>query len=253
MRDNEELRGILNSGHTKAAANVIRNIDHKPRRFSTWAPKALATIRAVADTLEDRAVIVQLQRKPPTATVAPLRRRDSEEFAALRSQAARWAVDNFDRLVDADPQLPNGLNDRASDNWRPLLAIADLAGGEWPQEARQAACLLTGEAQDGAIGVELLKDIRVAFGDHEVIRSADLVAKLTADPERPWAEWKHGRPLTQKQLASLLAPFCIASGTVHPPGLPDGKGYRRADFEGAWRAYCPGSQQIDTSEASKCR
>jgi len=93
----------------------------------------------------------------------------------------------------------------------------------------------------------------VAFGDHEVIRSADLVAKLTADPERPWAEWKHGRPLTQKQLASLLAPFCIASGTVHPPGLPDGKGYRRADFEGAWRAYCPGWQQIDTSEASKCR
>jgi putative DNA primase/helicase len=251
VKDNEELRGILNSGHTKAAANVIRTVDHKPRRFSTWAPKALATIRAVADTLEDRAIVVQLQRKPPTATVAPLRRRDSEEFAALRSQAARWAVNNFDRLVDADPQLPNGLSDRASDNWRPLLAIADLAGGEWPQEARQAAWLLSGEAQDGAIGVELLKDIRVAFGDHEVIRSADLVAKLTADPERPWAEWKHGRPLTQKQLASLLVPFCITSGTVHPPGLPDGKGYRRADFEAAWRAYCPGSQQIDTSEASK--
>jgi putative DNA primase/helicase len=251
VKDNEELRGILNSGHTKAAANVIRNVDHKPRRFSTWAPKALATIRAVADTLEDRAIVLQLQRKPPTTTVAPLRRRDSEEFAALRSQAARWAIDNFDRLVGAEPELLNGLNDRASDNWRPLLAIADLAGGEWPQEARQAARLLSGEAQDGAIGVELLKDIRVAFGDHEVIRSADLVAKLTADPERPWAEWKHGRPLTQKQLAGLLVPFCITSGTVHPPGLPDGKGYRRADFEGTWRAYCPGSQQIDTSEASK--
>ena len=242
VKDNEELRGILNSGHTKAAANVIRNIDHKPRRFSTWAPKAIATIRAVADTLEDRAIVVQLQRKPPTATVAPLRRRDSEEFAALRSQAARWAIDNFDPLVDADPQLPNGLNDRASDNWRPLLAIADLAGGEWRQEARQAACLLSGEAQDGAIGVVLLKDVRVAFGDNEVIRSADLVARLTADPERPWAEWKPGRPLSQKQLASLLVPFCITSGTVHPPGLPDGKGYRRADFKGAWRAYCPGSQ-----------
>jgi putative DNA primase/helicase len=249
-RDNEELRGILNSGHTKAAANVIRNIDQKPRRFSTWAPKALATIRVVADTLEDRAIVVQLQRKPPSVTVAPLRRRDSEDFAALRSQAARWAIDSFDRLVDADPRLPNRLNDRASDNWRPLLAIADLAGGEWPHEAREAACLLAGEAQDGAIGVELLKDIRVTFGDHEVIRSADLVAKLSADPERPWAEWKHGRPLTQKQLARLLAPFCIISGTVHPPGLPDGKGYRRADFEGVWRAYCPASQQIDACEPS---
>jgi putative DNA primase/helicase len=119
---------------------------------------------------------VRLQRKPPTATVARLRRRDSEEFAALRSQAARWAVDNFDLLIDPEPRLPNGLNDRASDNWRPLLAIADLAGGEWPQEARRAACRLSGEEQDGAIGVELLRDIRSAFGDADVIRSSDLVA-----------------------------------------------------------------------------
>jgi hypothetical protein len=67
------------------------------------------------------------------------------------------------------------------------------------------------------------------------------VAKLTADPERPWAEWKHHRPLTQKQLAGLLAPFHIISLTVHPPGLPDGKGYRRIDFEEVWAAYyCPG-------------
>lgn len=240
VKDNEELRGILNSGHTKAAAHVIRNVDHKPRRFSTWAPKVLATIRAVADTLEDRAIIVQLQRKPPTATVARLRRRDSEEFAALRSQAARWAVDNFDLLVDPEPKVPKRLNDRASDNWRPLLAIADLAGGTWPEEARRAACLLSGEAHDGAIGVELLKDIRSAFGGDDVIRSADLIAKLTADPEHPWAEWKHGRPLTQKQLAGLLAPFHIISVTVHPPGLPDGKGYRRIDFKEAWAAYCPG-------------
>jgi hypothetical protein len=132
------------------------------------------------------------------------------------------------------------LNDRAADNWRPLLAIADLAGGTWPKEARRAACLLSGEEQDGAIGVELLRDIRSAFGYDDVIRSSDLVAKLTADPERPWAEWKHGRPLTQKQLAGLLAPFHIISLTVHPPGLPDGKGYRRIDFEEAWAAYCPG-------------
>jgi putative DNA primase/helicase len=238
-KDNEELRGILNSGHTKAAANVIRIVDHKPGRFSTWAPKAVATIGTLADTLEDRAVLVRLQRKPPGATVDRLPRRDNADFAVLRSQAARWAADNFDKLVESDPKMPD-LNDRAADNWRPLLAIADLAGGEWPQEARWAACLLSGQEQDGAIGVELLRDIRSAFGDADVIRSSDLVAKLTADPERPWAQWKHGRPLTQKQLAALLAPFHIISLTVHPPGLPDGKGYRRIDFKEAWAAYCPG-------------
>jgi len=141
VKDNEQLRGILNSGHTKTAAYVIRTVevngDHQPHRFSTWAPKAIATIRALADTLEDRAVVVQLQRKPPGAKVERLRKRDNERCAGLRSQAARWAEDNFDKLVDPDPQVPDALNDRAADNWRPLLAIADLVGGEWPQLARR--------------------------------------------------------------------------------------------------------------------
>jgi putative DNA primase/helicase len=244
VKDNEELRGILNCGHTRAAANVIRTVEvngvHTPRRFSTWAPKAIATIRALADTLEDRAVVVQLQRKPPGATIARLRRRDSEEFAAVRGQAARWTIDNFDKLADPEPQMPGALNDRAADNWRPLLAIADIAGGAWPEEARQAACLLSGEQQDRAANVELLKDIRAAFGDDDVIRSCELVTRLIADPEVRWAEWKSGRPLTQKQLAGLLAPFHIVSVNVNPPGQPQGKGYRRTDFEEAWAAYCPG-------------
>src|SRR5262249_6102365 len=131
VKNNEELRGILDSGHTTVAAQIIRNVEvngeHKPRRFSTWAAKAIATIRKLADTLEDRSVIVTLQRKPRDARVERLRRRDTEEFKILRSQAARWAADNFDKLVDPDPAVPGVLNDRAADNWRPLLAIADLA------------------------------------------------------------------------------------------------------------------------------
>ena len=110
VRDNEELRGILNAGHTKVGAYVKRTVeingDHQPRRFSTWAPKAIATIGSLADTLEDRAIVVRLRRKPPGAKVERLRLRDNEWFAALRSQAARWAQDNFDRLVDPDPQIP---------------------------------------------------------------------------------------------------------------------------------------------------
>jgi hypothetical protein len=87
---------------------------------------------------------------------------------------------------------------------------------------------------------ELLVDIRKAFGEAEAIRSAELVAKLAADPERPWAEWKHGRPLTQKQLGGLLRPFGIVSETVSIPGFNDAKGYKRGRFEAAWEAYCPG-------------
>jgi putative DNA primase/helicase len=244
VKDNEELRGILNSGHTKAAANVIRNIEvngeHKPRRFSTWAPKAIAAIRSLADTLEDRAVIVQLQRKPPGAKVERLRKRDNEWFAALRSHAARWAADNSEKLADPDPQIPDALNDRAADNWRPLLAIADLAGGKWPQLARQACLTLSGEAAEESLGVRLLADCRAAFGDYDVIRSADLVPKLVEDPERPWAEYNRGgKPITQRQVARLLGAFGIVSETVRVAGLKDAKGYQRVRFEEAWATYCP--------------
>jgi putative DNA primase/helicase len=260
LKDNEEMRGILDSGHTKTAAHVIRNVEvngeHKPRRFSTWAPKAIATIRALADTLEDRAIVVQLQRKPKGASVVRLRKRDSDEFALLRRYAARWAHDNFSSLTDPEPDIPEALNDRAADNWRPLLAIADLAGGVWPTRARDAACLLSGEGHDStSVSVELLADIRLAFGEADIIRSADLVTKLTADPERPWAEWRYGKPITQKQLAGVLRPFGIISETVHVPGLADGKGYKRARFAEVWVGYLPGqnafSDHISLSETSK--
>jgi hypothetical protein len=99
----------------------------------------------------------------------------------------------------------------------------------------------------------------VAFGDLEEIRSADLVEEMVTDLERPWAQWKHGRPLTQKQLAGLLKPFGITSETVHPAGRPHGKGYKRTSFLEAWAAYLPPAQPsqntssppTDRSEACK--
>jgi putative DNA primase/helicase len=244
LKDNDEMRGILNSGHTKTAAYVIRNVEvegeHKPKRFSTWAPKAIATIRALADTLEDRAIVLQLQRKPRSAKVERLRKRDSEAFAILRRKAARWSEDNFLELMDPDPEIPDVLNDRAADNWRPLLAIADLAGYDWSRRARDAACILSGEGHDApSISVELLTDCHRAFGDDDAIRSIDLCKELAADPERPWVEWRNGKPLTPEQLGYLLRPFNIISETVSISDLADAKGYKRARFEDAWERYLP--------------
>jgi len=152
IKDNEEMRGVLNSGHTKTAAYVIRTVevcgDHKAKRFSSWAPKAIATIRSLADTLEDRSILVTMQRKKKSETVERLRRSDNDDFAILRRQALRWCEDNLKILTAADPAVPATLNDRAADNWRPLLAVADLAGGEWPKRARDAALVLSGDSHD---------------------------------------------------------------------------------------------------------
>src|SRR5215471_8347260 len=119
VKDNEEMRGVLNSGHTRTGAYVIRTEEiageRGVRRFSTWAPKAIATIRALADTLADRAIQLTMQRKAKHQIVERLRRRDNDEFVEIRRKAMRWATDNLQALTAADPSVPDELNDRAAD------------------------------------------------------------------------------------------------------------------------------------------
>ena len=81
------------------------------------------------------------------------------------------------------------------------------------------------------------------------MRSVDLIAELVRDPERPWVEWRHGKPLTQKQLGVLLKPFQIKSVTVHPPGVAHAKGYTRDQFVPLWETYF-GGQNALTPETS---
>jgi hypothetical protein len=66
LRANDELRGILNSGH-RQGGSTLRCVgdDHEPRAFTTWAPAAIAMIGRLPDTLEDRSVAVRLRRRRP--------------------------------------------------------------------------------------------------------------------------------------------------------------------------------------------
>jgi putative DNA primase/helicase len=141
LRNSDELRGILNSGHCRAQAFVVRTVgdDHTPARFCTWAPVVIAMIGNLPDTLSDRSIVVPLQRKKPEDHVDRFRLDRVEQFDELRRKFARWTKDKHSALGDWDGDAPRELHDRAADNWRPLLAIADVVGGNWPQAARQIA------------------------------------------------------------------------------------------------------------------
>jgi hypothetical protein len=254
------MRGILNSGHTRAGAYVIRTIEiggeHIAKRFSTWAPKAIASIGGMADTISDRSIILAMQRKTKDQKVERLRRRDSDEFAEVRRKALRWTQDNQQALAEADDRtkVPAELHDRAADNWRLLITIADRAGGEWSEKAREAARALSGEdaADSGSLGVQLLADIRAALRSGEdFLTTKALIGRLIEDPERPWADYRRGKPLSPKQLGALLGRFGIASETVHPAGERDAKGYVRTKLEDAWKRYLPPSGPPRGSETSK--
>ena len=90
------------------------------------------------------------------------------------------------------------LEDRAADTWEPLIAVADLAGGEWPELARHAAVVLTAD-QDQAASVSdrirLLADCRAAFGEADALPTATLITRLRSDPEAPWSD--HRRPASR--------------------------------------------------------
>jgi hypothetical protein len=244
LRNHDELRGVLNAGHTRSQAYVIRTVgeNHEPRAFCVWAPVAIALIGKLPSTLADRAIVVRMRRKLPSEHVERLRFDRLEEAETLRRRCLRWAQDHLPQLTTCDPAMPETLNDRAADNWRPLLAIADTAGGEWPVRARQAMQAMTPQdLDDEASGVLLLEDFHQLFtaGQKERLASADVVSALHQLEERPWSEWgRQAKPITARQVARLLAPFGITSKNIRI-GADTPKGYEREDFVDAWTRYVP--------------
>jgi Protein of unknown function (DUF3631) len=59
--------------------------------------------------------------------------------------------------------MPSGFDNRLGDNWQLMFAIADLAGGEWPERARRAAGTISKVSETASVGTQLLSDIRTIF------------------------------------------------------------------------------------------
>jgi hypothetical protein len=241
---NEELRGILNSGHARDTAFVIRCDGEamEPRKFSTWGPKAVACIGKLAATLQDRSIVISMRRRKPSERVTKLRARDTEAFLTLRQKAARWSADNIERLRETPPHVPETLNDRAADNWESLLGIADLAGGDWPKAARVAALELSADAaiDSESTKTQLLDDIRDIFAasNLEAITSKRLLALLHEDATKPWSAYgKLAKPITERQVARLLEDFKVYPRTIRRPGEKTARGYVRSSFVEAFESY----------------
>ena len=256
LRESEELRGLLNAGHTRDSAYVVRVVgdDFTPTKFNVWGAKALSGIGHVADTLMDRAVTLELRRKMPHEHVERLRYAEPGLFDTLAAKLARFALDSAETIRRARPDLPAQLNDRAQDNWEPLLAIADVSGGEWPKWARTAALKISGtDVQTESAGTELLADIRDVF-EHQRkdrISTHDLIDALTADDELPWATYNRGKPITPRQLAKKLNAYAIRSNTIRIGAYETAKGYTLAQFEDAFDRYlATPSTSVTTSQAN---
>ena len=241
-RDDDALIGIIKGGHrrNRQAIRLVGD-DHEP-----FGALAIALIGNLPAPLIDRSVVVDLKRRTAAETITEFRFDRTEALDQLARKIARWAQDNAVIVGAADPAMPSGVINRAADNWRPLLAIADAAGGQWPDRARKACVAGNPDAGDDPIET-LIGDIAAIFDDlgRDRISSAHLVERLCDIPGRPWAEFgKSGKPITPNKLARLLKPLRQPGNDAITPQLmrlPDSdepvRGYQRSQFDDAFARY----------------
>lgn len=244
--NHEDLRGLINSGHQRGRPYIRWDpTTRSPEVCATFSMAMLAGIGDLPDTIMDRAVVVRMRRRAPHETVAPYRtRRDKPALALIRNRLNAWVRGHLDHLTAAEPNMP--VEDRAADTWEPLVSVADLAGGHWPQRVRRAVlALLASESateSEASLGVRLLGDVRDIYRDWTVgfLTSQDLTTALCKIEEAPWSEIGYPPGLTAKRLSDLLRPYGIrpvrnAAGTA--------RGYRLEDMTEAFARYLAGDRQ----------
>lgn len=248
LRDNEDLRGVINAGHERDGV-VIRTVgeDFEPAAFSCYTPTLIAAIKNLPGTIEDRAVMIVLRRRHASEKVERFRG-SSQALTDLARKAARFVADHKDELGEADPKIPEELNDRDCDNWRTMLALADIAGGEWPTRTRAAALFLTTQESvrdESSTGVRLLTDIQAIFAerqqagsrDADRISSTDLVMVLCGVDDGPWSTWNRGRAISATTVKRMLKPYGVIPNTIKLANGKQPNGYKRSQFDDAFARY----------------
>jgi hypothetical protein len=248
---NEEVRGFLNSGYRRGGT-ALRCVGDGSNQnagfFSSYCAVAMAGLGSLPDTILTRSVIIRMRKRAPNEKVEPYRRRTHEKQGhALRDRLAKWAGTVRDAVADAWPDMPEGVTDRPADVWEPLLAVADAAGGHWPERARAACLELVYAGQDddeASLGIRLLTDLRdKVFCGADRMPTAVILEMLLALDDGPWAD-VDDKPLNARMLSKLLGQYVTPNnkpikprGIRTPTGFP--KGYYAEDLADAWTRYCP--------------
>jgi Protein of unknown function (DUF3631) len=233
-KEHEELRALLNSGHRRGAVAgrcVVRGATVATEEISSYSAVALAGLGWLPDTILSRSVIVRMRRRAPDERIEAFRRRVHAPIGeALRRRLAGWAATILEEATQARPDMPPGVDDRDADVWEPLLAVADIAGGDWPELARKAAVALVAVAREvePSLNIRLLADLRTVFGHEEQMTTKKILAELCLLEDAPWNDLK-GKPITDNQLARRLRQYGVKSKNVRV-GDAVPKGYVRADL-----------------------
>jgi hypothetical protein len=270
-KENEDIRAFINSGHRRGATCgrcVRRGKTIETEDFESYAAVALAGLGWLPDTIMSRSVVIRMRRRAPDEHVDEFRHRVHAPVGKeLCRRLAAWAGAVVDAAELARPDMPIGVEDRNADMWEPLFAVADLAGGKWPDLARKAAVALiaAGRETPNSLNLLLLSDLRTVFENNkEAVRKAVpeglstkvILEGLHALEDASWRDLK-GKPLDANRLAVRLRHYEVRSQNLRPDGTDTSqcKGYHLADLADVWRRYLPPSPIVPSqpSQASQAR
>jgi hypothetical protein len=218
-----------------------------------YAAVAVAGLGWLPDTLLARSIIIRMRRRLRTETVEPYRRRDhAPQGKEIGRRLAGWASTVVEAAKGMRPEMPAGVEDRAADCWEALLATADLAGGEWPRLAREAAVALVAASRNQtpvSLYLRLLGDTRTVFWKNlaavaqsqpKGLPTKRLLEDLYALDDAPWNTINKGEAYSSTQLATCLFEYGAKSDYLRPhPSQPHlkARGYKLRDLADAWRRY----------------
>ena len=254
-KDSEDIRGMLNAGHRRGATAgrcVVRgNAPVQTEELPAYCAVALAGLHDVPDTIVTRSVVVRMRRRAPGERVEPWRERINRPQAEpLAAELAAWSRPI---KVMTWPDMPDAIQDRDADVWEPLIAVADLAGGHWPERARVAAVALVARSleQEPSIGMLLLRDLKRIFAGYDRLTTASIVEALEELPESPWNDL-HGRGVDSRWLSRELGRYGVGPQTFRI-GKSTPRGYLSADLSDAWTRYVedtPNVAPIDVGDVA---
>jgi hypothetical protein len=250
-KENEDIRGLLNAGHRrgkKTYRTVVIGKKFEVEAIEAFCAVAVAGLGSLPDSILTRSVIIRMRPRHAGEHVDPFRRR--LEFAA--GNRIREAIEAWARSAQIElNELPNEIQDRDADAWESLIAVADAIGGQWPVRARRAAVSLVADSKDAeaSLGVRLLADLKLVFGDCAELPSKAILAGLLALPEAPWGDLR-GKALDERSLARRLRAYQVKPKTIRT-GPSTCRGYIRADLEDQWLRYLSPLEKSETGTTTE--
>src|SRR5437588_2584669 len=212
--------------------------------YNVFSPRALAGQGPLPSALADRSIPICLRPAKPSSVKRIRFAQHEPDYHQLLQWLQGWVNENFNVLSAVHPESSRDelaqLNTHQQNHLEPLLMLADLLGGQWPEQAHSALGRLFRDSGNDKTNqaIQLLYDIREAFRgsvNPERLSTSYLIQFLCELKNRSWAEWNEGKPLNGRTLALLLERFPIFPDKQRTGELGSVRGYARDRFLPFWQ------------------